>query len=161
MVLAGQFHGEHWIVGPKNLGQHRLGEPAGEHPDVGALLLGQLAAGVEADGHAGVRLDEKVVLGKEPRKKHPVPVLVGDFVDEPRGGLLSCFGVEGVAELPAAGPEFHTEGAVGAWLARPRLVAADGERVERLGGGPLGDPAGGLHGVFKIAAERAVEGWHG
>ena len=56
-------------------------------------------------GDAGLRLDQEVRLGQEPREQHAVPMLVGAFLDEPRCILRARLRVSPVAELPAMRPQ--------------------------------------------------------
>ena len=107
--LGGEGDLEYRVVGPEDLREHSLGETGGQRPRILASLPSQLLALVHRDRHAGVGLDEQMVLRQETGEEHPVPVLVGDLMGETVNGLGATDCVAHVAELTAAGAETVAE----------------------------------------------------
>ena len=140
-VLGGEGDLEQRVVRPEDLRQHPLGAAGGEDPHVHAFFLGQFLGLGQADGHVLFRLDQQIVLGQEPGKEHPMPVLVGALADQvvdgqPAGRVLP------VPELPRPGAEMVAQFALGRLHVRVRLVVVDRQGFQGGASADLGRVAG-------------------
>src|ERR1035441_9590519 len=97
-------------------------------------------------------MNEEMVLGQEPGEEHPVPVLVGAFVDEAAGGLRSGLRIALVAKLPSVGAQPIAKLPLVNAEMPARLRVADRQPLQRGPGRSLRLPPCGFDGVLQAVA---------
>ena len=156
-VLGGEGDPVGGVVGPEDAGQHRRGIAGGEDPGVAlALLGGQLPDVGERDRRA-LGVEQQAVLGEEPGEQHPVPLLVGDLLDQERrsrGRERRRPGPWRARAGPSAGRAAPPRG-------RPGLRVLDAEARQGSPGRRLGEAARAeTTGAVQVAPELGGEGRH-
>ena len=154
-VLGGERQRQDRIVRVEDLRQHARGQIAGQLEGVARAALplgGQLGAVLQRDRHAVV--EQEAVFGQEAREEHAVPVLVGGFGRQCDDRLGVVVFVQRIAERAAVRAQAAAQRALFVGEMRPRPGRADGERLERLGGGGFGERPRGEHGVLQLGAVR-------
>ena len=107
--LWGEGEFQHRIVPAEDLREHSFRAPRRELPGIHTLAVCQFPAVLQRQVDGVFRVSEEAVLGKKPGEEHPVPVLVGDFVDEMVQILGAVSPIESVASLPSAHPKAIAE----------------------------------------------------
>src|ERR1019366_3723101 len=159
-VLHRQFHRTRRVVGAEDFWQLLRSEAGGNRPRVlKPDRRGEFLAIVQRHGHSMLRRDEEIVLQEKAGEEQPMPLVVGELLDEMLDlvSTAPCLALA-IPQLFGLGAEFAPQVAlrlihvpVGIWL-------MDGERFERLARAALGDLTGLLDRVFQLAAEW---GWNG
>ena len=128
-MLGGKGHLKQRVVRPEDLRQHPLGAAGREDPYIHTVILGQFLGFSQADGHVLFRLDEEVVFGQKPGKKHPVPVLVGALAGQVINFVVFATGVRfgqlSIAKLPCSRAQMVAQFALGRFHMRVRLIMVD------------------------------------
>ena len=143
---------------PEDARQHPRREAPGDGPPVRILRLRQFGALFRRNGHPVVRLQEQPVLGQEPGKQHPVPLLVCHLVTKPADLLRARPQVTAVSKLPPSGSQPVSELLLSG---RHRLVGrapVHGKRLQRVTGRRLGNAPGAEDHLGQLAANVGGEG---
>jgi len=122
------------------------------------LLVRQLPHLVEGDRDA-FGMEEEVVLGEEPSKEHPVPVLVGALGRQVLE-LLPVVAAQRIAQLAPTGAKGHPELPLLCGERGGSLGGVDGEGAQGLLSSIFGDAPGFEDDFAELLAEVGMKGRH-
>ncbi len=143
-VLHGQFHRARRIVGAENLRQLDRGEARGDRPGVlQAQRRGEFLAIVQRHRHAMLRRDEEIVLQQKAGEEQPMPLVVGELLDEVLDLVSAAPGLAlAIAQLFGLGAEFAPQCALRFIHVPVGIRLMHGQRFERFARAGLGDRCG-------------------
>jgi hypothetical protein len=95
---------------------------------------------------------QQAVLGQEAGEEHPVPLLIGDLLDQERYSCSNTVIPSFPAELPGAGAQSTPQDPRRLIHPGVRLPLLDRQRPERNAGGGFRLAPRGNHGVLELAA---------
>ena len=114
-ALRGEADLHRRVVGPEDTGQHLAGVASCQRPGIRLALLGRQLLTLRDRYRHAERVYQEPVLGQEAGEQHPVPLLIGDLLDEG----LQPVAHDAVSELTRARAQR---------VAQPALVRADPAR---------------------------------